>query len=733
MIINNAIANEPILSNVGQVGEFRIRNSAKAFSILSSSLYANKIRAIIREYSCNAVDSHTEAGNLTTPFDVHLPNALEPWFSVRDYGVGLDECQVRDIFTTYFESSKTGTNELIGGLGLGSKSAFSFTENFTIVAVKNGIKRVFTAFINEHGVPSIAPMGEEASTEPAGVEIRFAVEDSYDFRKFYEEARYVYKHFKLRPVVSGGIGEFVFLDPEYTETDIIPGVHTFAQSGYRGGYRRSVAIMGNIEYPLDVPNNADLGGLEHLLNCDLAIEFAIGELDIQASREGLSYIPETIAAIKAKLEALNAILADKIAAEAASITNSWEKVFFYQDKLQSPLWAAATKKHLVDTNFDLINVNRYNEGKTFNFTEKELAEKYNIKLCGFYMRGGWERTATTLTQTTRYDNITSSYITHWSVPIDPHIQFVENDTTVGAWTRAKYHWRESGDQGNHDRVYVLERANKKEEMNTSAFFAAIANPPAERIRKASTLMQKERAKGIGKDVSILHLEKRDNKGHMRSNDMVWRDAGALSSFDDANTYYYLPMSGFTALGVAGEKGYDMKSFAVALRDSGVMTERVYGVRKADLEAVKDKTNWINLDEHVIAKLNQNSALDINGLIKEAIGFDDYFRFPKIQNDITDPDSPYLKLYNQFAGAKTVTQTVRRGFEVLGVIYGITSGKVNVTDEIAKYKSEMRKLEQRYSLINELGRYSRNYPAVAEYINAIDAMHKQKVLDTSEEV
>ena len=63
MILNSAPQNEAIMSNVGQIGEFRIRNSAKAFSILSSGLYANKIRAIVRELSCNAVDSHTVAGN----------------------------------------------------------------------------------------------------------------------------------------------------------------------------------------------------------------------------------------------------------------------------------------------------------------------------------------------------------------------------------------------------------------------------------------------------------------------------------------------------------------------------------------------------------------------------------------------------------------------------------------------------------------------------------------------
>ena len=63
MKLNSTPQNEAVLSNVGQIGEFRIRNSAKAFGILSSGLYANKIRAVIREISCNAVDSHVAAGN----------------------------------------------------------------------------------------------------------------------------------------------------------------------------------------------------------------------------------------------------------------------------------------------------------------------------------------------------------------------------------------------------------------------------------------------------------------------------------------------------------------------------------------------------------------------------------------------------------------------------------------------------------------------------------------------
>lgn len=234
-------------------------------------------------------------------------------------------------------------------------------------------------------------------------------------------------------------------------------------------------------------------------------------------------------------------------------------------------------------------------------------------------------------------------------------------------------------------------------------------------------MQQERAASIGKNVSILHLEKRDNYGHMRSNDMVWRDAGKLESFDDSKTYYYLPLSGFQCLGVA--KDYDMKTFAQALKESGILTETVYGVRKADLEAVQGMSNWVNLDEYVSNKLAQNNTLDVKGIVKEAIGFNTYFHFPDIHANIKDADSPYLKLFNEFAKVTAVSNNVRRGFETLCRIYNVTAGKVNVTDEIAKYKTEMDKVVNRYPLINELSRHYRNYDAVTDYINAIDLMKK----------
>lgn len=93
-ILNAKPEDAAVLSNVGAISDFKIRSTAKSFQILSSSLYANKIRAIIRELSCNAFDSHVAAGKQDVPFYVHFPTYLEPYFYVRDFGIGLTHDQV---------------------------------------------------------------------------------------------------------------------------------------------------------------------------------------------------------------------------------------------------------------------------------------------------------------------------------------------------------------------------------------------------------------------------------------------------------------------------------------------------------------------------------------------------------------------------------------------------------------------------------------------------------------
>jgi hypothetical protein len=722
MILNNAPQNEAIVSNVGEIGEFRIRNSAKAFSILSSGLYANKIRAVIRELSCNAVDSHAAAGKQDTPFDVHLPNSLEPHFSIRDYGTGLSHEQVTNIYTTYFESTKTASNQFIGALGLGSKSPFSYTDNFTVTAIQNGRKGIYTAFINEAGVPSIAQMMEEATDEPAGVEVKFAVTERYDFDKFRQEARQVYRHFALRPVVSGN-GDFGFETPEYESRDIIPGVHSYKNEGRRG----SVAVMGNIAYPIEIPaaDQSIEQDVRALLGCGLEMHFAIGELDFQASREGLSYIPSTIAAIKAKLEQLNAALTVVIARESDAIENLWDRAVFLFKKKEHRLWTAAVNQYAIDTALPTYNTKQYGYMTRFDFKVEDLAANYNIVIRQLSQHRG-SKTVTNGKSTTEYapghaKNANGHYITwqEWRVQVDADSHFIINDLKTGAAERARYHYKETGCNVYSRAIWILDKADKTKVMDTAAFFAAIQEPPLARRFAASTLKQRER-ETLGRNISILKLEKRGSRsGYRRSDeDMVWRDAGDTSKFVDTQTYYYVPLCGFTMQSAKGyQSGKEMYEDVKSL--PGLFNGEIYGVRKSDIEEIKKRKNWVNFEDHITAQLNGKDVSKLlMSLVKANLDNRDILEFSKdVLNDI-DLNSPYARLILEFKGIDKFTGNQYN----MKNLFRKFAPNANLSPDalIVKYQTQLDNVNRRYPLLKSLSTYRVEASDIAEYVSMIDS-------------
>ena len=109
---------------------FSIKQDAHIFKVLRSKIYSDKILAVIREYSCNAVDAHVEAETPDKPIKITLPNAMNPHFIVRDFGKGMTDEDIFDIYATYGESTKRNTNSQIGQLGLGCKSGFAYSNSF---------------------------------------------------------------------------------------------------------------------------------------------------------------------------------------------------------------------------------------------------------------------------------------------------------------------------------------------------------------------------------------------------------------------------------------------------------------------------------------------------------------------------------------------------------------------------------------------------------------------------
>ena len=270
-------------SDAFKESKFKIAANAHAFEILSSRLYTDTTLAIVRELSTNAADSHVEAGNADMPFDVHLPNHMEPHFSIRDYGTGLSPEQVEQIYTTYFESTRNDSNDFTGALGLGSKSPFAYTDSFTVVSYFNGTAYTYTAFKAETGEPSIALMTEAATDEANGLEIRIDTKpgDEYTFR---DKAEKVYRFFKVRPNITGARVDIP--DPEPAMSD--DGWELYKGNAAAAG--KISVVMGNVCYA------ASRGKITHKLGYSgqLVLHVPIGTCSIAANREELQYDEETI-------------------------------------------------------------------------------------------------------------------------------------------------------------------------------------------------------------------------------------------------------------------------------------------------------------------------------------------------------------------------------------------------------------------------------------------------------
>ncbi len=295
---------------------FKIKASAKAFKILSDGLYSNKPLAVIREYFCNAVDAHVAAGKQDTAIEVHLPNEFEPFFGVKDFGIGMSHEDVLNVYTTYFESTKNASNDQIGGLGIGGKAFFCYADSFSIISRFNGVKRTYTAFINEHGLPSIALLGEEATDESNGLEVQGAVSPS-DFSTFAANARKFFARVSPAPIFKGNSG-------------FTPNGISFSPDLAGNGWRvrtddgeNAHAIMGVVAYPIDV-DYSRLSALQAAMtNLPLDIDFGIGEIEVAASREKLSFTPQSIVNLAAKLDSIRQEIADKISKRFDDCSNRW--------------------------------------------------------------------------------------------------------------------------------------------------------------------------------------------------------------------------------------------------------------------------------------------------------------------------------------------------------------------------------------------------------------------------
>ena len=311
-------------NNSDETMNFDIGDVSVIIEILRNRLYSNPIQTLTQEYLSNGRDATRESGN-NRPLRVTLPTGLDSVLKIRDYGVGLSPQRVKEVFVLYGASTKRTDNNQTGGFGIGAKSAWAYTDSFTVVSYYNGTMYTYIAHTGENANGIFEKMGEEATAEPNGVEVQIPVK--LEHREQFIMA--VYRSTLFWPVkpVFAGITEaeipseykdfFKKVTHQENNWKIILNNDFYKKVlGFGYGFQAQVVLsVDGIPYPLNkFYAEPSFQKLLTAYSADsfMVLEVTNGDVEVSATREAVSDKEHSKKNIVAKVEEVNSKLAQYI-------------------------------------------------------------------------------------------------------------------------------------------------------------------------------------------------------------------------------------------------------------------------------------------------------------------------------------------------------------------------------------------------------------------------------------
>ena len=721
---------------------------AHIFNVLRNQLYSDKYKAVLREYSTNGVDAHVEAGIPERPIEVSLPTLLSPVLKVRDFGPALTEKEVHEVYAFYGESTKRNTNSQTGMLGIGSKSAFAYGDNFVITSFVNGAKHTYNAFIDPSQVGQIAKLGEEESDEENGVEISIPVKE-HDIGTFTETAGEIFKYFKVRPIIKGQKIEFdkdrekVFEGDDWKWFRNSEGYSSYYS---RNGTGEAVVVMGNIGYPIDFDSlnykGEDVGELEKIAKDNLRLEVPIGGLEISASREQLQYTDHTIKSIITKLKSVRIDIVEKIKTEFDGCETLYEAKCLVgtMDDMASGLYQFR----------ELINKNIKVKGKLVdsdNFTASKMEED-EVVLKRF-----------TKTQRSQKLKLEGAY----SISCKRETLVVENDEKAARGLMNKLLALEL-EEGH--KVYLITYKDDKAKKK----FAKETGFDCPNIKKFSELTARKlnEFEGYGRASSVSgSWEKtKDSKHSSNVFELDWEKAGRyqqkasdywnkkLVDFDKESGVYMIIDRFQPEL---KEENYSYKFDDLSrwgelknlLKDFNIDMPEVVGVKKSHAIKVEDKDGWVEITDWIaqqVAPLIDKVKQDLVDWKASKLVENDYCFVVSENSSCWDkgmkkllkklPEgSDFRKLYE----CKIKMDGKIKKSEKIGQLHAVLVDQLGVKLELDgveptfDLKSMAWKVDEKYAMLKHLESYNfwgyrvepKGVEDLANYINVIDVCNANK--------
>ncbi len=267
---------------------FEIGDPAIVIDILRNRLYSNPIQTLVQEYISNARDANREIKSVR-PIEITLPTEHDLTFKVRDFGPGMSAQRVSEVFTKYGNSTKRNDNTQTGGFGIGAKSAWAYTDAFTVISYYNNTASHYIAHITKDRAGSLDLVSENQTNEINGVEIQIPIqlENLEDFNKAIFRATDYWQQSEYPKFTNDDNCNRV------ESIDVLGDFETI--EGSASDEDRTKIVIDGIPYPMPYEFfewNNSIGRLNIKLFCLGLLHFKTGQIEVSASREAVTNTPE---------------------------------------------------------------------------------------------------------------------------------------------------------------------------------------------------------------------------------------------------------------------------------------------------------------------------------------------------------------------------------------------------------------------------------------------------------
>lgn len=338
MIPNETLQTIDTLGQTSPVGNFRITDATQARILMSLSdkMYTRKELAVVREYSTNAADAHIVVDKPISDIQVSLPTMEDLNFRIRDFGTGLTENEIRDVYCVFGESTKRNSNKLNGVLGYGCKAGFAHADSFTVTSWNNGVKSIYQCIKGDSTkLHSSILLSREDCSDPSGIEICVPVKQG-SWYTFHREAVAFYRNWPTMPTINGLSPEDTASLTKWRNTPAtLKGEGWEVRPAIDGS--RATAYMGWVPYQIDwnvLYHKMSLDSksralFELLRSNDVILYFGMGDINFVDSREHLEYTDKTFTVLVERIKAIFDKIKDSIQEKFVGLPTIWDAKIMY--------------------------------------------------------------------------------------------------------------------------------------------------------------------------------------------------------------------------------------------------------------------------------------------------------------------------------------------------------------------------------------------------------------------